>query len=254
MIGGRSLNQPVADVLGITSKIAKDVKSMFKEVKESASVMGLITEGFQQFSILSIVMEAFQPIIEIIGGLFKIMAAQILPVLMKALRPLMDILISLIPVFIIIGKVIGILMQVALIPLMIGFEILEAILTPLLPLLEPFIDILDDLSPIITALTKILKDGLLFVIKLVWAGIAWIVNGIIDIMNWIGRTFNAFSHKDIAHVATPSFDDGGRMLKRGMVQMEANEIAVTGNQMGGLEDRLDILIEQNKKAEILSMW
>jgi len=232
--------------LPVVQKGAKKMEKMWKAMKQAVPGAQPILDVFSGFSIMETVMSAFQPLLDVVSSLFEVLAAQILPAIMPALRPIMDILIQLTPVFVVIGKVIGLLLQVGLIPLQIIFQLLAAILVPLMPLLQPVIDFLTALSPALSVLATIIAGAILGVIRAVGIGIVIFINAIIITINTIMEILTLGFWDSIATFPLPSFDTGGRMLQRGIAQMDANEIAVTGNQIGELTSAMEEMRDETR--------
>jgi len=212
--------KPVED-LGETigsSKFAKGVKMFgdgLDKMKKSIGPLALFDAIFEG---LSIIMEPFLPIFEIIGALFATLAAEILPVLMEAIEPLLEILMELMPVFESIGKVIGIILRIALIPLRIVFEVILAIMKPLMPLFEKLSAalsvVMERLGPLIDWLVNVFAagikwvvDAVTFLFKGLMEGIKWIVNGIIDIINFFIDAINLIPGVNIERIA--KLQEGG---------------------------------------------
>jgi hypothetical protein len=175
-----------------TEKVLIQTNKMFKSLVQSIPAVDALTSLMGTLESALGFMAPLQAIFDVINGLFGVMGAQILPVIMEVLRPFLNLLMSLKPIFILIGTIISLIVEVALIPITIALEIFMAILTPFLPLIEALIPIFKAISPLI----KILADLLLLVltpvlntisavILLVARGIAFVLNVLIDAINLI---------------------------------------------------------------------
>lgn len=226
---------------GETKKL-KQASEVFKNINRiPMGAFSTIIETFQAFDPLSMVLQAVSPILDIISGLFGVMAANVLPPLFQVLKPIMDVLLKLTPVFEILGKLIGGVLSVALIPLSIVFEIIGKVLEPVLPYIQWFADLLDIVGNVIQFIVNNPLKAFEIAIKGVWFVIAQVVNGILTVLDAIDflNIFPALSYR----VPLPTFDTGGRMLQDGLAKMQAGEIAITGNQLATVEELLE---KQNK--------
>lgn len=159
-------------------KAAKATKGMFQSlIGASMGPVGAILK-------LITSLKPFMAIIKIVEGLFKALLGEAMKPLMEALKPVFDILISLMPVFRIIGKLLGTLMAVGLIPLRIVLALLGPILEPLLPYIDDFAYYLDLLLFYIDPLIDLIVLGLIAAIK-------WLGGAIEDLIGWFKDLFDA---------------------------------------------------------------
>lgn len=159
-------------------KAAKATKGMFQSlIGASMGPVGAILK-------LITSLKPFMAIIKIVEGLFKALLGEAMKPLMEALKPVFDILISLMPVFRTIGKLIGTLLAVGLIPLRVALKLLEPILTPLLPYIDDFAYWLDQVLLFIDPLIDIIELGLIVAIK-------WLGDVIEDVIKWFKKLGSA---------------------------------------------------------------
>jgi len=159
-------------------KAAKATKGMFQTlIGASLGPVGAILK-------LLTSLKPFMAIIKIVEGLFKALLGEAMKPLMEALKPVFDILISLMPVFRIIGKLLGTLMAVGLIPLRILLALLGPILEPLLPYIDDLSYYLDQLLLFIDPLVDLIVLGLIAAIK-------WLGDAIEALIGWFKDLFDA---------------------------------------------------------------
>lgn len=161
-------------------KAAKATKGMFQSlIGASLGPVGAILKLLES-------LKPFMAIIKIVEGLFKALMGEAMKPLMEALKPVFDILIKLMPVFRIIGKIIGTLLAIGLIPLRIALKLLEPILEPLLPYIDDFAYWLDQVLLFIDPLIDIIVLGLIATIK-------WLGDVIEEIIGWFKDLGKAIS-------------------------------------------------------------
>jgi len=166
-------------------KAAKATGGMFKSLMSAVPGVGPVMRLLGSLSSILDVMKPFEVIIKIISALLSVMSAEIIKPLFMALRPVMDVLMSLTPIFKMLGKIIGVVLQIGLIPLTVIFKLLDKLLTPLLPLLDPFLKALDKISPMIDVITDILVNVLFVAIKWVFDKIGIIIVAIKPVIDFI---------------------------------------------------------------------
>lgn len=196
------------------------VFTKFTKTLKMAPALFVLEQLMKLIEPLMILLEPIAIIFDILSGLFSVLAGEILKSLVESLQPLFTMLISLMPVFAEIGKIIGELIATILKPLMGIFEALSPIISvimkiivellkvALIPLkiifevigaiLEPFLPILKKLSPIFELLGNILawviRIGMLPLIAAVYGigiAIAALINfftfGLVDAVGaWNG--------------------------------------------------------------------
>ena len=174
-----SLKEAEVAVHGITQNLEPVKDSKFKKGMKAFggaitnSVLAVTPLGVMSsiFERLTPLMEPFNAIMDIFGGLIEIIAAEALPVLMEALSPFMDILMNLTPIFEILGTVLGTVMEIGLIPLRILFEVITSVITPLLPFLESFSVLWEKIGGVVGTLADTLLEDLKPVFDLITIGV-----------------------------------------------------------------------------------
>lgn len=114
-------------------KKTKGLTKMFKSIKDayhSASPLGGV---FNALTLLGPLLKPLEIIMRIVGSLFAVMAAEILPPLLDALEPVFDMLMGMQPLFQEIGVYIGELVTAFLPPLIGYFIDLMVVIKPLIP-------------------------------------------------------------------------------------------------------------------------
>ena len=104
-------------------KAAKATGGMFKSLMSAVPGVGPVMRLLGSLSSILDVMKPFEVIIKIVSALLSVMSAEIIKPLFMALRPVMDVLMSLTPIFKMLGKIIGVVLQIGLIPLTVIFKL-----------------------------------------------------------------------------------------------------------------------------------
>jgi len=237
-------------------KAAKETKGMFQTlIGASLGPVGAILGFLEQ-------LKPFMAIINIIKGLFSALIGEAMKPLIGVLTPIFDILIGFMPIVRAIGKIIGILISVSLIPLRVVFALLEKLLTPLLPYIEWFADLMGELmvyiDPLIdiivnvllvaigwlwlgiSSLVDIIVGSLIFAIKCLWFGIASFINGIISLINLIPGV-------NIGLIPLPTFQYGGVMPHTGLAWLEKDERVATAYENREMIDLLQEISNYSKR-------
>lgn len=160
--------QPVAEGDLPKKKSVQRLKDMFKSVSEAGGASEGMGGMFSALSILEPLMKPLEIVLQIVGSLFQVMGAEILPPLMEAMEPIFEILIDLTPVFAEIGREIGKLVAAILPPLIELFVIFFLAIKPLIPKLMELVKIFVDLIvkviplilPIITTIVEVIIAAL----------------------------------------------------------------------------------------------
>lgn len=104
-----------------TQKSAKLMKGMFSAIDTAAPGLGTFLSmipGIESvLKPLAILLKPYEPFLKVIGGLLTIMFSSALKPIMAFLKPFIPLLMALAPIFQIIGKVIGLVVVFALLPL-----------------------------------------------------------------------------------------------------------------------------------------
>jgi len=129
-------------------KDIKGLKDMFKSIKQAGFAAGPLGGVFTAMEILEPLLKPLEVVMRIVGGLFAVMAAEILPPLMEALEPLFDLLMGLQPLFAQLGEYIG-----------------QLIATFLPPLINLFINFVNALKPMIPTLMEVIGQIIQLVIN-----------------------------------------------------------------------------------------
>lgn len=237
-------------------KTMSNAEKMFKAMKGAAADSSSLIGSMQAFGPIGILFEALNPILEMFTPFLEIIIDSILPAMMPVLRPIMDIMVQMIPIFKLIGQIIGLLMSVGMIPLVMILKIVSPLLEALAPVFEILGDVFKLVGNVIGWIVENPVAALIFALKLLWWVGAMLGNFFIDLVNifWYIITFGQGGPLISARIPLPTFDEGGRMLKEGYAKMKAGEIAVTGNQLAGVEDRLDRLIEFQEESKMQRFW
>lgn len=157
-------------------KKVKGLKAMFKSITEASDGAEGMGGMFSMFSILAPLMKPLEIILQIVGSLFQVMGAEILPPLMEALEPIFDILMGLAPVFAEIGQEIGKLLAAVLPPLVEIFVMLFLAIKPLIPklmeLFALFMDLIVKALPLIMPIITMIVDVIIAILTpiLDWLG------------------------------------------------------------------------------------
>lgn len=238
---------------------------MFKSMKGTESASGGLGGVFSALEILEPLLMPFQIILEIVGGLFAVMAGEILPPLMEALQPVFDILIDLMPTFKSLGKIIGKLLAAVLPLLVIVFIDIFKALAPLIPILldlaEKLLPMLIDvimvivnvivsaLKPILDWLNSLSAGQLAAVMYALFVGMAFLY-GMLHAPPGAGVIVGAAMAAVVAGVMSPMlFEEGGLVTKPTLGIVEAGEGVFSldewrdSNQdvIYGLEDNREVL-------------
>ncbi len=222
-------------------KAARETKGMFQSLIGAATgPVGILLEFLET-------LKPFMAIIKIVKGLFSALMGEAMKPIIEILKPIFDILIGFMPIMIAIGKIIGVLISFALIPLRVVFKLLEKFLTPLLPYIEWFADLLGELMIYIDPLVDIIINGLLFAIKAIWFGIASFINGIIWLINLIPGV-------NIPRVPLPTFQYGGVMPYTGLAHLEKGERVSTAYESREMIDLLQEIANSNRKILMDMEW
>lgn len=201
-----------------SKKRIKGLTNMFKTIKGAGLSAGPLGAVFKVLSSLEPLLKPLEVVMKIVGALFAVMAAEILPPLMTALQPLFDALMEMMPFFAEIGVLIGEivttilpplieifielmptikiiikiivqLLKLALIPLIPIFKVIGKVLIALTPLFEILGKILIALEPVIEFIGNIVATVLLVAIKGVAMGIAILIDavtfGFAGAVNWV---------------------------------------------------------------------
>lgn len=227
------------------AKAAKETTNMFKAMGSgdvssgTASLTGLMVSLADATGIL----KPLEAVLDVIKGLFGIMGAQIVPIIVTAIRPLLDLLLSMTPVFIVIGQVIGILMQFGFIPLQIIIQLVSAVMTPLLPLIEQFGVVLVQLQPIIDVLVNVVIQALMNAIWAIGLPIAMLIDlftggiGAVDAWNdmmlnttdtMVGLTASTLRYNESLNILGQSYESAiDSLAESGIEITETSVISAT---------------------------
>lgn len=234
---------------GPAQKGLKMADKMFKSITKAIPGLGPFAMLLESFGDMFSIFEPFQAILDVIGGLFTQMGAQILPVLMQVLKPLMDILLNLTPVFTLIGKLVATVLSVALIPLQVFFEVLAIVLEPLTPLLEPLSNALDALKEPLKILVHILVNVVLGALKIVANGFIIFINIITGVINFIGNLFTFGAFPDIPAIPLLAFKEGTDYVPRtGPALVHQGETILNAGQRNEMITLLASIDENQKEA------
>jgi len=124
-------------------------EKMFKAMIPAIPGLEALTEFLLSMADATGILEPFKAVLDVIMGLFGVMGAQIIPVLMDAIRPLLQVLIEMTPVMTFLGKIIALVLSVALIPFTLGIQLLYKIIKPFMPFFEALIPLIESAMPII---------------------------------------------------------------------------------------------------------
>ncbi len=226
---------PAADPKAVTN-----LTKMFKAMKGAAAGSSSLGQSMMAFGPLGIVFEMLAPLLEIItpfidiiGGLLQAIMIPILQAIMPLLQPIFKLLISLMPIFKILGQLIG-----AFITWLFGegglitiFQWLWDVLVGIGTFIATVFMVIWE---VIWAFLVAMGEGIMFIFNVIASVVIGIINVIIFIINAVMTVLTLGFWENISLIPMPVFDDGGRMLQDGMAKMKAGEIAVTGNQLGEL--------------------
>lgn len=243
-------------------KAAKATGGMFKSLMTAIPGVGPVMRLLGGLSKILDVMKPFEVIIKIIGALLSVMSAEIIKPLFMALRPVMDVLMSLTPIFKMLGKIIGVVLQIGLIPLTVIFKLLDKLLTPLLPLLDPFLKALDKMSPIIEIITDVLVNVLFATIKTVFGWIVEVIKGFVNfirlIINTIRWVLNLIPGVDIPYltylqyggiITSPTLAMMGETESEAVIPLSKLDDYIKPS--GGVDPELIYELQENRKINTL---
>jgi hypothetical protein len=193
-----------------------------------AGPVGIIMTIMDKLGIFDAIMKALEPTLDILSGLFELMGGIITAAIMPALEPLNEALISLQPVFITLGQVIGQHLGMA-------FALFGRVLASIMPVVLPLVEILAGLLQfgflplqlVMSALAPVLQllvplfNGLAWVLDWVAGGIMFVANGFIDFINSID-IFNWFP--DLQRLEKVDMND------------QTNTLSIIESNMAGQKD------------------
>lgn len=189
-------------------KTVDGLTKMYKEMKGTESATFALGGVFSALGFLEPLMKPLEVILTIVGSLFKVMAAEILPPVMDALQPLFDALMELQPVFAQLGQQIGALLAVVLPPLINLFLRLFQAIQPVIPKIMDFISTLINLliqaiTPLLPPITNIINlivDLAVSALPLLIPVLTNIINIIIIVLRPILDWLNSLSPSELALV------------------------------------------------------
>jgi hypothetical protein len=235
-IGGKAAEKAV-------TKADKMFKSMIRGVPGMSAMTDLLGTLGESLGFMA----PLEAIFKVINGLFKVMGAQILPVIMVALRPLLDILMSMKPIFVLIGSIIAVLIEIALIPFTIALELFMAVLEPFLPLFEALIPVFKAISPLIKVLASVLSAILAPAIKAVGTVVLAIARAIAFVINSFINLVNLIPGVNLPRI--PKFQKGTDFVPRtGPAIVHKGEQILSAGQRG---DMINALEENNRLTKQL---
>lgn len=222
---------------------------MFKSIITAIPGLGPFANLLEMFGEMTGIFEPFQAVLDVIGGLFQQMGAQILPVLMQVLQPLLNILLELTPVFTLIGKLVATVLNVALIPLQVFFEVLAIVLEPLKPLLDPLNKALEALQGPLNVLVHILVNVVLGALKIVANGFILFMNVIIGAINLVGNLVSFGLFPDIPTIPLLPLKEGTDFVpKTGAYMMHEGEQVLNRGERNEMISLLSSIDEEQKRA------
>lgn len=234
----------------LTEAFGKGEK-MFKSMIGAIPGIGMFGDLLLSMADATGILEPFQAVLDIILGLFGVMGAQIIPVLMTALIPLIQLFKELQPIFVLVGKVLGVLLQVGLIPFIALLELLMKVIKPFLPLFTALIPLIEAFSPLIKLVSDLLSVFISFI------PITQTTTALIKILtDWIKAAGDAV--KAVTDVGSNivsgvasffGFQEGTHSVpSTGVYKLHAGE-EVKPSAYSGITESL--LEEQNEKLDIL---
>ena len=150
-------------------KTIRGLKEMFKSMREAEDAGSSMHGLFSILQILEPLMKPLEIVLKIVGSLFQVMGAEILPPLMDAMQPIFDMLMDLMPVFAELGAQIGLLLAAILPPLIGLFVMLFTAIKPLIPklmeLVKIFIQLIVQVIPLILPIIINIVDVIIAVLK-----------------------------------------------------------------------------------------
>jgi len=226
-------------------KSAQYMGQMFKQMLGSTLQAWALQQIMKLINPLIKILDPIAVLFSIIGGLLMMMIGEALQPFYEGMMPIYDVMLSLAPVFQLIGRLLGIVIQIGLIPLTVAFKLLDKVLTPIMPTLDPLLDGLDEISPLIEIFTDVLVNGLM-------GGIKWVINGIIGIINgvikWSNKTFGT------DYDTIPRMQRGGRMQEDGLAYLHRGETvnssastAENDATLRRIADGIDYLVKQKRE-------
>ena len=251
-------------------KEVTNLTKMYKAMKGAAAGSSSLGQNMMAFGplglvfeVLSPLLEAFSPILEIVAGLLQAFIGPILGAMMPLLKPIFDLLISLMPVMTFLGELVG-----GFITWLIGEG---GLITIFQALWDIMVDVGEFIWNVFILVWNGVWDAMILIgrgIEIIWNAIwlvvATVVNvimtaleiilgGMNELFGWGWDEVLQFRMdyptwisviEDRPLDTTPIFRGGGRMLVAEYAKMKAGEVAVTGNQMEGVETILGEIRER----------
>ncbi|MDH3324000.1 MAG: hypothetical protein OEL89_00015 [Candidatus Peregrinibacteria bacterium] len=181
------------------SKVEKgtnNFKGMLKKIGLASPMAFVLEQVVGLLEPFLMLLDPFIVLFEILGSLFEIFASEIMVVLFDALDPVFDLLIALTPLFKLLGQVIGVLLEIGLIPFKIVVELITALLKPFLALFDNVGTVMEFIGKI---LIKLIQFALLpFVLAVYGIGLA--IAAVIDFISAALNLLDIFDLFDKTHL------------------------------------------------------
>lgn len=157
-------------------KKVKGLKDMFKSISDAGDASAGMGGMFSMLAILEPIMKPLEIVLKIIGTLFQVMGAEILPPLMEAMQPIFDMLMDLQPVFAELGQHIGNLLAMILPPLIELFIMLFVAIKPLIP----------KLMELVVLFVNLIVQALPLILPIITTIVTVIIAVLKPILDWLG--------------------------------------------------------------------
>jgi phage-related protein len=244
-----SIGTIIGELISLAIKPLVDIFLMFMPIIES--ILGVVMTLLNIALIpLKVIFGVISKVIQIFVPIFKIFA---------------DLLDALTPIFKIFGvilgavfDIVGVLLEVALIPLTIIMELLADIIKPFIPFLKTFGEIIDELEPVIKIVSDVIKNIFIAGLYILARAIAFIIDVFTFGVFGAGAAVDAFfakmsgeeEEKKTGFVITGSIEKSGLGSRtEGYIGFADGGIAVrpTAGVFG--EDGAEALIPLNRMSE-----
>lgn len=189
-------------------------------------IIGIIIE------LIAMAIEPLKTIFEALMPVIMLIMSTIMTFITSAMDPLKEVFFALVPVLF---PIIGLITLLALVlePLMSVFNELIPVIQPIIntiisfivsamdPLMGVFITLIPVLFPIIGLITLLTSGlgSLAPALSLIAGGFIWLVNQIINAVNFIMNTLTLGLWADIGTLAIPSLQEGGIALSHGLYEL-----------------------------------
>ncbi|MDH3324001.1 MAG: hypothetical protein OEL89_00020 [Candidatus Peregrinibacteria bacterium] len=264
-----------------TIKGVSSFNTLFQKMGASDPAVLILERLLVALEPLFMLFEPFMVVFEILGSLLEVFASEILMVLFDAMQPVFDLLLQLTPIFQVLGKLVGFLIEILLFPLKVIIAFIMLVFKNISPILQLVADILTVLGKAISVIVRIailplviLIYSAVYMFATIVDGITWLLD-VADIFNltpirqthfksWTRKTFRPIINM---LTQTTEFARGGIVTKPTIGEIgEGNEPElvvplsksreVFGHldevQLNEASEKLSLLITLRKRNEMIA--